>query len=84
VFLLGMMIGSSSDEESSSSSEEAQRCRDRDWALWRWRTFGVASSSSTIIVVSTRARPLASIINVACVLVRGPVVSGIEDKLGNR
>lgn len=85
MFRLGIIIGSSSVEE-SSSSEDAQLF---PFPLLRFsfrlRTaVGVVSSSSTtIVVVSARARPLESIVNLTEVCVLGGV-SGMELKLGSR
>ena len=82
VFLLGMMIGSSSDDD-SSSSEHHRRRLPTDCVLARFRR-ARGLSRSTTSVVSTRARPFSSMVNFACVLVRGPAVSGMDVRLGSR
>jgi hypothetical protein len=78
------MMGSSSVDESSSSSDEFHCWRlVTEYELCRLDAVGEGSSTTTT-VVSTRARPLASIMKVACVLISGPVASGIEDRLDSR
>src|SRR4051812_23734459 len=82
-FLLGRMIGSSSVDDDSSSDEYHCCRRGAEYELCRLATPG-DGSSGTDTVVSTRARPFASIVNFACVLGRGGAVSGIEDRLDRR
>ncbi len=81
---LGMMMGSSSVEESSSSDEFHCRFRTMGWMLCLFRRLEAVVSSSTTSVVSTLALPSASMVNLAWVLVRGPSLSGIEDRLDSR
>jgi hypothetical protein len=84
VFLLGIMIGSSSVDEESSSDESHCCCRGAtEYELCRLTALGNGSSTTTT-VVSTRARPLESIVNFACVLICGPDASGIEERLDKR
>jgi hypothetical protein len=78
------MMGSSSVDDESSSSDVCHCCRlVTEYELCRLDALGEGSSTTTT-VVSTRARPLASIMKVACVLISGPDVSGIEDRLESR
>jgi hypothetical protein len=82
-FLLGMMMGPSSvlDSSDAESASLSRRPESLD-ILRRWMAPGLGSSTTT--VVSARARPLESIVNLTDVRVRGPPDSGIDVRLDRR
>jgi hypothetical protein len=84
VLRLGMMMGSSSEEDSSYSERDSKDCSRRRGGMPRggrpWAT-GTRQGSSTTTVVSARARPLASMVNLTEVRVRWAVASGMEVRL---